>query len=90
MRVSVVLGNLMLWHDLTARIRLDFSGQRIAKKSRIHLMVALLLDSCWEFHDSFVRSETAGLLVFTANAMSEGLSVKRLPGTNHTGSHDYV
>ena len=29
-----------------------------------HLMVPLLPESFWEFHDSFVPSETAGLLGF--------------------------
>ena len=44
-------------------------------------MVPLLPESLWEFHDSFVPSETAGPRVFSTNVMKETFSVKRLPGS---------
>ena len=44
-------------------------------------MVPLLPDSSWEFHDSFVPSETPGPLIFSANVTNEACSVKRLPGS---------
>ena len=46
-----------------------------------HLVVPLPPDSFWEFHDSFVPSETVGPLVFSTNVMNETFSVKRLPGS---------
>ena len=46
-----------------------------------HLMVPLLPESFWEFHGSFVPSDTAEPLVFSANVMNETFSVKRLPGS---------
>ena len=36
------------------------------------------------FHDSFVPSETAGPLAFSANVTNEAFSVKRLPGPRTT------
>ena len=44
-------------------------------------MVPLSPDSSWEFHDSFVASETAGPLVFSTNVMSEAFSVRQSPGS---------
>ena len=44
-------------------------------------MVPMLPESFWEFHDSFVPSETAGPLVFWTNVTNETYSVKRLPGS---------
>ena len=48
-------------------------------------MVPLLLESFGEFHDSFVPSETARPLVFSANVTNETFSVKRLPGSRTCG-----
>ena len=55
----------------------DFEGKGRAG----HLMVPLLPESFWEFHDSFVPSETTGPMVFSTNVTNETLSVKRLPGS---------
>ena len=58
----------------------DLQGKVLRESRAGHLMVPLLPDSSWEFHDSFVPSETAGPLVFAANLTNEALSVKRLQG----------
>ena len=42
----------------------DFEGKVLRESRAGHLMVPLLPESFWEFHDSFVPSETAGPLVF--------------------------
>ena len=42
----------------------DFEGKMLRESRAGHLIVPLLPESFWEFHDSFVPSETAGLLVF--------------------------
>ena len=57
----------------------DFEGKVLRESSASHLMVPVLPESLWEFHDSFVPSETAGHLVFSTNVMNETFSVKRLP-----------
>ena len=59
----------------------DFEGKVLRQSRASHLMVPLLLESFWEFHGSFVPSETAGSLAFSTNVMNETLSVKRLPGS---------
>ena len=42
----------------------DLQGKVLRESRAGHLMVPLLPDTSWEFHDSFVPSETAGALVF--------------------------
>ena len=49
-----------------------FEGKVLRESRAGHLMVPLLPESFWEFHDSFVPSETAGPWFFF---------VKRLPGS---------
>ena len=57
----------------------DFEGKMLRDSHASHLMVPLLPESFfWEFHDSFVPSETAGPLIFSTNVT---FSVKRLPGS---------
>ena len=42
----------------------DLEGKVLRESRPGHLMVPLLLDSSWEFHDSFVPSGTEGPLGF--------------------------
>ena len=58
-----------------------FQGEMLRESRAGHLMVPVLLDSSWEFHDSFVPSETAGPPFFSASVTSEALSVKRVQGS---------
>ena len=59
----------------------DLQGKVLRESRAGHLMVPLLPDTSWEFHDSFVPPETAGRLVFSANVTNEVFSVKRLQGS---------
>ena len=59
----------------------DLQGKVLCESRAGHLMVALLPDSSWEFHDSCVPSETAGPLVFLTSVTNDACSVKRLPGS---------
>ena len=69
----------------------DFHGTVLRESRAGHLMVPLLPDSSWEFHDSFVPSETPGPLVFSTSVTNEAFSVKTNTRiTNHTGCHDHV
>ena len=58
-----------------------FQGGVLRESRAGHLMVPLLPESSWDFHDSCVPLETAGPLHFPTNVMSEAFSVKRLPGS---------
>ena len=42
----------------------DFQGKVLRESGAGHLMIPLLLDASWEFHDSFVPSKTVGPHVF--------------------------
>ena len=59
----------------------DLQGKVLGDSRAGHLMVPLLPDSSWEFHDSFLPSGTAGPLVFLANVTNEAFSVKPLQGS---------
>ena len=78
MRVSVVPGTLMLLigKDTLKVLEARFDSKnnifpracdlhdKVLRESRArHLIVPMLPDSSWEFHDSFVPSETTGPLV---------------------------
>ena len=59
----------------------DIQGNVLRESRAGDFLVPLLPDSSWEFHDSFVPSETAGPLVFSTNVTNEAFSVKRLQGS---------
>ena len=59
----------------------DLQGNVLGESRAGHLMVPLLPDSSWEFHDSFLPSGTAGPLVFSTNVTNEAFSVKPLQGS---------
>ena len=63
----------------------DFEGKVLRGSRAGHLMVPLLPESFWEFHDSFVPSETTGTMVFSTNVMNVTFfreTVTKI--TNHT------